>query len=299
MNRYKNNLYLIKQQTQLLLNREDKDDLYNSLLNELLIKTYSSYEVYLKNLLMTIYQEAKSSFKYISILSDHKMNDEVNKFFTPGVRLPEITKYFPLLKKTYYYEELKTVDTIVNERNSYAHTGSHMADQNKIFRGIIEIQFIIRFLEFYYSKKNSSDIQIISTYLENEKKFLNSLYHANVIINQFYDGGIDEIPEKSKRIFFELNESYINFVNQEKFFIDSDVRCVPRCLKRNLETEFYNEEMNVEVLNMKISSMIETIETNSFGYCRKRGNNISVNMLQIIEVIYNNVCTELASEISN
>ena len=292
MNSYQTSLISIKRSATILLELSERDEIYQSLVNDLLVKVYSSYETFLKRILMEIYSDAKGKFNYIPILSDHKMNDQVNKYFTPSSRTADIVKYFPLMKKSYYYENLKTVDTIVDERNSYAHTGSHKADDKKIFRGLVEIQFVVRFLYYYYNSKNLTEITTINNYLDKECFFLKSLYDAEKIVNQ-YDGNVEKITPTARPQFDTLSRAYKEFITQESVDLSQDKRCISRCINGNSELDFFEIEDSVEIVSKKIKKMIEIMEVNSFGYYQNEKHRLSTDFLEIIDVIYNNIQEEL------
>ena len=70
---YKDNELEIKFLLKLLNNLSPTDDTYQYLMNELLIYVYTSYENFLKKLLIHLFTDAKKHYKYYPFLVEHTL----------------------------------------------------------------------------------------------------------------------------------------------------------------------------------------------------------------------------------
>jgi len=151
---YKHNNLEINYLIKLLNNLSPTDDIYQYLMNELLIYVYTSYENFLKKILITLFSDAKRNYKYNPFLIDHSLwgvviNDQ-KSFIVPKGKIDDLKANFPLIKDSYFIDELSAIDTLILERNAFAHTGQHGATLEQILNAYVTSQYIIKYLNFCY-----------------------------------------------------------------------------------------------------------------------------------------------------
>ncbi|WP_246746966.1 hypothetical protein [Streptococcus mitis] len=127
INKYRNDLKNLKKLLDsivtLIPGDDPDDDSYVLSLNNLLIKIYSSFEQYNKTLLRELKQEIENNHRFLPISKVHK---EINERFVAPTKSDILIEKFTLLKDDYFFEEYKNlIDSVVNERNRYAHQGEH------------------------------------------------------------------------------------------------------------------------------------------------------------------------------
>ena len=174
---YKDNELEIKFLLKLLNNLSPTDDTYQYLMNELLIYVYTSYENFLKKILVFLFADAKQNFKYNPFLIEHNLwgivNNEEKKFMVPKGKIEDLKVNFPLIKESYFIDELSAIDTLILARNSFAHTGQNNATLEQILNAYLTSKYIIKYLDFCYV--TSTDIERAN--LRSTQLFLKNLTH--------------------------------------------------------------------------------------------------------------------------
>lgn len=226
---YKDNKGQISQVLSLIKQLSPVDDTYEYLRNELLIYVYSSYENFLKKLLISLFSDAKKNYKYYPFLIEHNLWGVVTNpdksFIVPKGKIEDLKANFPLIKESYFINELSAIDTLVIERNSFAHTGTHNATIEQILNAYITSNYIIKYLSFCYIE--STDIQMSN--LSKVQKYLNELSNHT-------RGCLKSIKEDrfspNMTAFDNLYETYSNFKN------DGTFECHPDILELSKERNF-------------------------------------------------------------
>ncbi|HAP5371611.1 HEPN domain-containing protein, partial [Enterococcus faecalis] len=143
---YKDNKSEIKNLIILLDKLSPADDTFQYLMNELLIQVYASYENFLKKLLVELFSDAKKNYKYSPFLIEHNLwsvvEEDSKRYIVPKGKIEDLLVNFPLLKSCYFANDLSSIDTLVNERNSFAHTGTHKATLEQILTAFITTQYV-------------------------------------------------------------------------------------------------------------------------------------------------------------
>lgn len=211
---YKNNEVQIQQLIRLLNSLSPSDDTYQYLMNELLIQVYTSYENFLKALLTHLFSDAKKNYRYSPFLVEHNLwkvtDNPHSSYIVPKGQLEPLLKNFPLLKNSYFNSELNAIDTLVIERNSFAHTGTHKATLEQILTAYVTSQYIIKYLEFFYINSNTEDL----VQLENIQEFLkNSNSHMKKCLKKING---DTIPENMTA--FEKYIPTIKLLKENDYF---------------------------------------------------------------------------------
>lgn len=134
---------------------EPDKDYYELLLNDLLIKGYTSYENFMRELFGYLFKLINQDEKYHPIFLNNKFNLDTHNFFVPPVKYTDIKKHFPLIEKWLddiekFKEIGKLIDTLVDGRNSYAHQGKNKITFEQILSSYLAVQALVRFLNFYY-----------------------------------------------------------------------------------------------------------------------------------------------------
>lgn len=160
---YKDNKLEINYLIKLLNNLLPTDDMYQYLMNELLIYVYTSYENFLKKILISLFSDAKKNYKYNPFLVEHNLwgvvTNEDKKFMVPKGKLEDLKVNFPLIKESYFINELSAIDTLILERNAFAHTGQHGATLEQILNAYVTSQYIIKYLNFCYITSTDKEIK--------------------------------------------------------------------------------------------------------------------------------------------
>lgn len=192
---YKDNKSEIKNLIILLDKLSPADDTFQYLMNELLIQVYASYENFLKTLLVELFSDAKKNYKYSPFLIEHNLwsvvEEDSKRYIVPKGKIEDLLVNFPLLKSCYFANDLSSIDTLVNERNSFAHTGTHKATLEQILTAFITTQYVIKYLDFCYIKSTAEDIkklaylQVFLNVLRNHprkclKRFKGEYIHENM-----------------------------------------------------------------------------------------------------------------------
>lgn len=99
-----NDYYEIRNIVKILKDLDPTNSLYQYLNNELLIQVYTSYEKFLKELLIQLFRDAKENYKYEPFLKDHKLWGviESSKYIVPRGMKEDLCKNFPLINNTYF-----------------------------------------------------------------------------------------------------------------------------------------------------------------------------------------------------
>lgn len=168
INKFKNNLINFKKSLKSIEPLNHSDDLYSLLLNDLLIKIYSSFEQYNKSLLRELKQEIESNHRFLPISKVH------NDRFVAPTKSENLIEKFTILKDDYFFEEYKNlIDSVVNERNRYAHQGNHGLSIEILLGGLVGIQYTVRRMYDIYIVWREVDTSTIDNLIEKEKTFIN------------------------------------------------------------------------------------------------------------------------------
>ena len=171
INKFKNDLINFKKSLKSIEPLNHSDDLYSLLLNDLLIKIYSSFEQYNKSLLRELKQEIESNHRFLPISKVHK---EINDRFVDHTKSENLIEKFTILKDDYLFEEYKNlIDSVVNERNRYAHQGNHGLSIEILLGGLVGIQYTVRRMYDIYIVWREVDTSTIDNLIEKEKTFIN------------------------------------------------------------------------------------------------------------------------------
>ncbi|MCE2068050.1 hypothetical protein ACXONV_00270 [Streptococcus thermophilus] len=182
INKFKNDLINFKKSLKSIEPLNHSDDLYSLLLNDLLIKIYSSFEQYNKSLLRELKQEIESDHRFLPISKVHK---EINDRFVAPTKSENLIEKFTILKDDYFFEEYKNlIDSVVNERNRYAHQGNHGLSIEILFGGLVGIQYTVRRMYDIYIVWREVDTSTIDNLIEKEKTFINKATNLKNILTQ-------------------------------------------------------------------------------------------------------------------
>lgn len=126
---------------------------YQIFLNHLLMKIYTSYECYVKDIIINTFQSINHSHVYTPVLSTVRIT---NSTWTPNLSKESLEKFFPLLKNWDFWieNEYKFTNTLIIERHRYAHTGVHTLTYEQLLISFLEISYIIKFISLIYNHDN-------------------------------------------------------------------------------------------------------------------------------------------------
>lgn len=182
INKFKNDLINFKKSLKSIEPLNHSDDSYSLLLNDLLIKIYSSFEQYNKSLLRELKQEIESNHRFLPISKVHK---EINDRFVAPTKSENLIEKFTILKDDYFFEEYKNlIDSVVNERNRYAHQGNHGLSIEILLGGLVGIQYTVRRMYDIYIVWREVDTSTIDNLIEKEKTFINKATKLKNIFTQ-------------------------------------------------------------------------------------------------------------------
>lgn len=182
INKFKNDLINFKKSLKSIEPLNHSDDSYSLLLNDLLIKIYSSFEQYNKSLLRELKQEIESDHRFLPISKVHK---EINDRFVAPTKSENLIEKFTILKDDYFFEEYKNlIDSVVNERNRYAHQGNHGLSIEILLGGLVGIQYTVRRMYDIYIVWREVDTSTIDNLIEKEKTFINKATNLKNILTQ-------------------------------------------------------------------------------------------------------------------
>lgn len=182
INKFKNDLINFKKSLKSIEPLNHSDDSYSLLLNDLLIKIYSSFEQYNKSLLRELKQEIESNHRFLPISKVHK---EINDRFVAPTKSENLIEKFTILKDDYFFEEYKNlIDSVVNERNRYAHQGNHGLSIEILLGGLVGIQYTVRRMYDIYIVWREVDTSTIDNLIEKEKTFINKATNLKNIFTQ-------------------------------------------------------------------------------------------------------------------
>mgnify|MGYP000147611716 FL=1 len=182
INKFKNDLINFKKSLKSIEPLNHSDDSYSLLLNDLLIKIYSSFEQYNKSLLRELKQEIESNHRFLPISKVHK---EINDRFVAPTKSENLIEKFTILKDDYFFEEYKNlIDSVVNERNRYAHQGNHGLSIEILLGGLVGIQYTVRRMYDIYIVWREVDTSTIDNLIEKEKTFINKATNLKNILTQ-------------------------------------------------------------------------------------------------------------------
>lgn len=186
------------------------DPSYEVWKNHLLIKTYTLYEQYYKRLLKSLKDKIETQHQFFPIVTNHKPIDD--KFVAP-TKSDVILQHFPLLQKSYYYEEYKIqIDSIIAERNNYAHEGNNQLTIEVICSSILWVQYTIRFIQSYYDVNNLQEKgQELNEFLSIEKEFLREFESCLKIFKQLSRSDLASVPQDVKDILVLLKNKYRSY----------------------------------------------------------------------------------------
>jgi hypothetical protein len=182
INKFKNNLINLKKSLESIELLNHSNDSYSLLLNDLLIKIYSSFEQYNKSLLRELKQEIESNHRFLPISKVHK---EINDRFVAPTKSDLLIEKFTILKDDYFFEEYKKlIDSIVNERNRYAHQGNHGLSLEILLGGLVGIQYTVRRMYDIYKVWGDVDTSTINNLIKKEKTFIKKATNLQDILTK-------------------------------------------------------------------------------------------------------------------
>lgn len=182
INKFKNDLINFKKSLKSIEPLNHSDDLYSFLINDLLVKIYSSFEQYNKSLLRELKQEIESNHRFLPISKVHK---EINDRFVAPTKSENLIEKFTILKDDYFFEEYKNlIDSVVNERNRYAHQGNHGLSIEILLGGLVGIQYTVRRMYDIYIVWREVDTSTIDNLIEKEKTFINKATNLKNILTK-------------------------------------------------------------------------------------------------------------------
>ena len=201
INKFKNNLINLKKSLENLESLDHSDDSYSLLVNDLLIKIYSSFEQYNKSLLRELKQEIESNHRFLPISKEHK---EINDRFVAPTKSDLLIEKFTILKEDYFFDEYKRlIDSIVIERNRYAHQGNHELSVEVLLGGLVGIQYTVRRMYDIYKVWGDVDTSTIYNLIEKEKTFIKQATNLKNILNE-QSKSYEVVSSSTKRIFDEF-----------------------------------------------------------------------------------------------
>lgn len=201
INKFKNNLINLKKSLENLEPLDHSDDSYSLLVNDLLIKIYSSFEQYNKSLLRELKQEIESNHRFLPISKEHK---EINDRFVAPTKSDLLIEKFTILKEDYFFDEYKRlIDSIVIERNRYAHQGNHELSVEVLLGGLVGIQYTVRRMYDIYKVWGDVDTSTIYNLIEKEKTFIKQATNLKNILNE-QSKSYEVVSSSTKRIFDEF-----------------------------------------------------------------------------------------------
>ena len=180
------------------------DEIYQALINELLIINYTGYECFMKNLFEHLFDIERSNPKTFPLLVNNKVNHSKGAYWVPPTKMDAITNYFPLLVKWNQFENLKYLQTLVTGRNSYAHSGNHNTNFEQILLSFLDVQLLVRFLDTYYIKSKSDEFQNNKFFLLNEEYVKNGFTNISKSFENIQNSGKEIFPDKLKDKFIKL-----------------------------------------------------------------------------------------------
>ncbi|HAM1321510.1 TPA: hypothetical protein H9326_002912 [Listeria monocytogenes] len=268
---YKDNTSQIKQLLSLLKPLTPTDDTFEFLANELLIQVYSAYENFLRELLIKLFSDAKTNYKYSPFLIEHKLwgviENQEKKYIVPKGKIEDLQKNFPLLKESYFIENLSVIDTIVLERNAFAHTGTHKATLEQILSGYVAMQYIVKYLNFCYITSSRDDIEklkLIQGFLKklktHSRKCIKDIKGTHIPQNMnAFDTYLSDIKCFKEKNVFSIQEkiglfsidSNLDFLNDCKGMLVSDFNSKLDKFEKDLFRAFFTVE-SIASLNISI-----------------------------------------------
>lgn len=204
---FKDNKVSIDRIMLLLKQLNPSDDVYEYLRDELLIQVYTSYENFFKKMLVNLFTDAKKNYRYSPFLVDHKLWSIVESnsgYIVPNGKWETMAKNFPLIKHCYFRESKVFIDDLVQERNNFAHTGSHKLTVENILTAYEKVNYLCEYIDFCYTELNSesfSDFIKVQNFLYKIKTVFSS-----VTKNLPSNGLISEDMTAFDRILEEFNK---------------------------------------------------------------------------------------------
>lgn len=254
-----NNYYEIKEIYNLINNMEPTDSLYQYLNSELLMQVYTSYETFLKEVLVKLFTEAKTNYKYSPFLIDHKLwkvIENKKSYIVPKGRKEDLIKNFPLIKDCYFYNYLDQLDTIVNERNSFAHTGKHKASFEQIMNGYIVSLYIQKYINYCYLK--ADDVDILK-FKEVQIFISDFISHACKIVDPM---NCESFPDDFN-VFDTYVLDYQKLLSNKSFNVSSDIEEI--CSEENFNFLINYRTKNIDEFKKSLEKLKIQISKSSFG----------------------------------
>lgn len=167
-----------------------------------------------------MFADAKQNFKYNPFLIEHNLwgivNNEDKNFMVPKGKIEDLKVNFPLIKESYFIDELSAIDTLILARNSFAHTGQNNATLEQILNAYLTSKYIIKYLDFCY---------VTSTDIERSKLKSTQLFLKNLVNHT--EGCIKSIKEDNfsptMKAFDCHYIEYISFKNSGIFDFNLDL----------------------------------------------------------------------------
>ncbi|MGM5692853.1 HEPN domain-containing protein [Streptococcus suis] len=198
----------------------DNSDEYKYALNTLLIQVYASLEQFVKQILKTIKKSLEENHRFLPVTIHNTSDSE--RFVVP-TKSERLCNDFRLLVKSFLYTEYKEIiDTLIDERNSFAHQGKTLITVENIRKSMIGIQYLVRFLYFYYIHDRELTVEQAEGVLIKEWELLKQCDIISRELDTMLSITDGELPAKYSKInsFRELYDSYfstIHFVSDDDF----------------------------------------------------------------------------------
>lgn len=257
INTFKNNLKNLKKSLESIEPLNHSDDSYSLLLNDLLIKIYSSFEQYNKSLLRELKQEIESNHRFLPISKVHK---EINDRFVAPTKSDLLIEKFTILKDDYFFEEYKKlIDSIVNERNRYAHQGNHGLSLEILLGGLVGIQYTVRRMYDIYKVWGDVDTSTINNLIKKEKTFIKKATNIQDILTK--QSGIEKVVSDSTiKLFNEFLDVRSDFLALIDKVDSNNCYSIRKTIIEGLDeniTKYSASEYN-EIFNPYYSSIIKS-----------------------------------------
>lgn len=256
---FKKRLFEISNILSILEDKTPTDDVYEYILNGLLIKVYSSFEQFNKSILRSIKDEIEVNHKFVPITAKHLQITE--KYVAP-TKSEDIMLLFPLLKKSYFYKELKhDMDSVINSRHTYAHNGIHQEKIENINRSLFGFQYIIRFLSLYYNSTLDINSTKIEQFLDKENELLTSLIYLQKELTTFTKSRRSSLSETLDQQVNVLKQNLKSYSDLSIFMKEIE----PICQLRITNVYFTDQYSNPYLILTEIKNILNEFYIVMFG----------------------------------
>lgn len=190
---------------------------YEAFLNELLITGYTSYEGFIKDLFKNLYEIEKTKEKSKPIIVTSKLNTKKFSYWVPPTKLEDVKNHFELLNKWSQISKIKNLDTLINGRNSYAHSGSHTTTFEQILEAFLDVQLIVRFLYIYYIQSSEDNFSNNVDFLIKEKDLFDQATKLSATLSNLIRSNDTYLSEELSESFNSVHKSLLDLSGQDPF----------------------------------------------------------------------------------